>query len=126
MTAHCGHKTGNTQQRRKGTTMTHTQIGQNADACASQRANSITLDRTIGCGGCKNRWTGLNTCHCGACHRTFTGIKAFDIHRTGGRCTNPAEVFDKHGNPRLIPVDKPHWSGWRVPGDDTRWGTDER
>jgi hypothetical protein len=39
------------------------------------------------CGGCEQRWTGVNVCHCAACHRTFTGVSGFDTHRRGGACT---------------------------------------
>ncbi len=43
---------------------------------------------------CGVRWAGSNTCHCGApgCHRTFTGVSAFDLHRRGGQCADPATV----------------------------------
>lgn len=71
----------------------------------------------IECSGCENRWTGLSACHCSGCHRTFTGLTAFDIHRVGGECSDPATLFNEKGEPRLVPVEKAHWSGWRVPGD---------
>jgi hypothetical protein len=61
----------------------------------------------ITCNGCDHRWTGLN-----ACHRTFTGIRAFDIHRTGGHCNDPAALIDRNGAPRLIPITRRHWTGW--------------
>lgn len=71
----------------------------------------------IECGGCGNGWTGLSACHCSGCHRTFTGLSAFDIHRVGGQCGNPESIVGKDGEPRLIRVDRPRWSGWRIPGE---------
>lgn len=71
----------------------------------------------IRCSGCKNGWTGLSACHCSGCHRTFTGLSAFDLHRVGGQCNDPEALFTEKGEPRLVRVDKPQWSGWRVPGE---------
>jgi hypothetical protein len=49
-----------------------------------------TLPNRCSCGA---RWSGSNACHCGACHRfTFTGAAAFDRHRKGGTCNDPASV----------------------------------
>lgn len=70
------------------------------------------------CSGCDNKWTGLSTCHCAGCHRTFTGITAFDHHRVGGKCVDPAERG-------LVPAVRRHWTGWGWPGDDTRFDTDD-
>lgn len=75
----------------------------------------------IACGTCGAIWTGLIACHCSGCHETFTGLSAFDIHRVGGQCCDPAAIVNKKGEHRLVRVDKPHWSGWACPGDDTRW-----
>lgn len=46
------------------------------------------------CGGCQARWTGLRTSHCGTqgCHRTFSSVAAFDRHRAGGVCNDPADL----------------------------------
>lgn len=43
---------------------------------------------------CGARWSGSQTCHCAApgCCRTFTGIGAFDRHRRGGTCADPATI----------------------------------
>ncbi len=41
---------------------------------------------------CGARWSGTTTCHCGACCKTFTGIGAFDRHRKGGECADPATI----------------------------------
>lgn len=75
----------------------------------------------ITCAGCGAGWTGLSACHCSGCHRTFTGLSAFDIHRVGGQCSDPADIVNQKGEPRLVRAEKPHWSGWACPGDDTRW-----
>jgi hypothetical protein len=57
------------------------------------------------------------------CHRTFASVRAFDIHRSGGECRDPATIIDKHGNPRLVPIERQHWSGWASPSSDdgTEW-----
>ena len=43
-------------------------------------------------GRCGQSWwqRGNATSHCAACHLTFTALDAFDMHRTGGRCADPA------------------------------------
>lgn len=41
---------------------------------------------------CGARWSGANTAHCGACCVTFVGIGAFDLHRRGGTCAQPATI----------------------------------
>jgi hypothetical protein len=53
--------------------------------------NHADLPHTCSCGA---RWSGTNTCHCGntGCHRTFTGLSAFDRHRSGGTCNDPAAL----------------------------------
>lgn len=73
------------------------------------------------CNGCTNRWTGLLTCHCSGCHTTFTGLGAFDAHRSRGKCLEPASVLTQKGEPRLMPVARPQWSGWSLAGDGTKW-----
>lgn len=37
--------------------------------------------------------------HCGACHRTFGSVTAFDEHRRGGTCLDPADagMVDRDG-----------------------------
>jgi hypothetical protein len=44
------------------------------------------------CGRCPARWSGANTAHCGGCHQTFGGVRAFDLHRRGGVCLEPADA----------------------------------
>ncbi len=41
---------------------------------------------------CGTRWSGTATAHCGACCVTFVGIGAFDRHRRGGHCADPASI----------------------------------
>lgn len=88
--------------------------GQTALPGFTRRQKPPSLTR---CSGCANTWTGLLSCHCGACHVTFTGITAFDAHRVGGVCNDPASLLTKTGEPRLIEVTKTHWSGWGRPGE---------
>jgi len=44
------------------------------------------------CPRCPAAWTGTSICHCGACHRTFSGVRLFDLHRRGGRCSDPVDA----------------------------------
>ena len=69
----------------------------------------------ITCRHCGGWWTGLISCHCAGCHRSFTGVGAFDIHRSRGKCADPATILTKTGEHALIPADKP-WPGWSRPG----------
>lgn len=39
----------------------------------------------------------------------------------GGLDGAPADIVNQKGEPRLVRAEKPHWSGWACPGDDTRW-----
>ena len=41
------------------------------------------------------------TDHATCCDRHFHGLAAFDLHRKGGECTDPAEIFRKDGEPAL-------------------------
>ncbi len=83
------------------------------DTLALDAATPPTSDiRPHACGGCPNRWTGTRTAHCGACHQTFAGITAFDTHRTGGHCTDPARVGLQDVG-RAYPC-------WGNPGDTTQ------
>jgi hypothetical protein len=77
----------------------------------------IATPEWIACAGCGGRWTGLGVCHCSGCHRTFTGISAFDQHRLGGHCENPASRG-------LVPIARRYWSGWGKPGEDPRFTDD--
>jgi hypothetical protein len=79
----------------------------------------------IQCLRCDGVWTGLSACHCSGCHRTFTGWRAFDIHRSAGRCHDPATLFDHNGEPRLVLITRQHWSGWGRPGQHPRFGEDD-
>ena len=46
---------------------------------------------------------GNRTCHCAACHRTFDSNYAFDAHRKGLSCVEPAGLVRKDGSPRFRP-----------------------
>jgi hypothetical protein len=90
----------------------------------AQNATPVAIPRQpdwITCPECDTRWTGLLTCHCGACHRLFSSVRTFDIHRTGGRCNDPAALLNRNGELRLIPIARQHWKGWGEPREDTRW-----
>ncbi|WP_221042892.1 hypothetical protein [Mycobacterium senriense] len=52
----------------------------------------VVADLPHHCNGCVSRWNGFDTCHCSRCHLTFIGIRAFDLHRRGGRCLQPMSV----------------------------------
>jgi hypothetical protein len=41
---------------------------------------------------CGKRWAGSATAHCPSCHETFTVVSAFDRHRRGGSCVDPAGI----------------------------------
>jgi len=55
-------------------------------SCDGLPANAIVH------GACGNWWTGGERSHCGSCHRTFTSLTAFELHRRGLRCNDPAAV----------------------------------
>lgn len=42
--------------------------------------------------GCGAWWTGTERSHCGGCHLTFSSLSAFDAHRKGMTCNEPASV----------------------------------
>jgi hypothetical protein len=62
------------------------------------------------CGRCGNHWSGNTTSHCGACHRTFTAPSAFDRHRRGGACLDPATVG--------MTTHERGYTAWGYPSDD--------
>jgi hypothetical protein len=41
---------------------------------------------------CGAWWTGTERSHCGGCHRTFSCLTAFEQHRKGLTCNEPATV----------------------------------
>ena len=41
---------------------------------------------------CGARWTGHSAAHCASYHRTFTSDTAFDMHRVGLVCNDPATL----------------------------------
>lgn len=50
-------------------------------------------------GSCGLFWwqSGNRTSHCAACHLTFDNLSAFDRHRRHGKCLDPIDATDKHG-----------------------------
>jgi hypothetical protein len=69
-------------------------------------ANAITH-------GCGSWWTGAERSHCGSCHRTFTALTAFEIHRRGLRCNEPASVH-------LVARQMPFGDLWGQPVDEAQ------
>jgi hypothetical protein len=55
--------------------------------------------------GCGAQWVQVasRTAHCAGleCHRTFASEKAFQAHRTEGKCLDPAMLLRKDGRPRF-------------------------
>lgn len=101
---------------------TQLHLGDPESPPTARRERKTSPPALIACSGCDSKWSGIAVCHCSGCHRTFTSISAFDIHRTrAGECLDPATVVNLKGEPRLVPVDKPTWSGWARLGGDTRW-----
>lgn len=60
-------------------------------------------------GECGKWWTGAERSHASCCHRTFSSLSAFDKHRQGGRCNDPADIG-------LIARGKPFGELWGWPG----------
>ena len=67
-------------------------------------ANAITHS-------CGAWWTGGERSHCGGCHLTFTSLTAFEAHRKGLRCNEPASVG-------LVARRMPFGPLWGKPMDD--------
>jgi hypothetical protein len=44
------------------------------------------------CGKCDSTWGGFSTAHCSSCNLTFGSVRSFDLHRSKGKCLNPALV----------------------------------
>lgn len=51
-------------------------------------------DGVIHCGegSCHRTWSALGECHCSGCHQHFGSERAFDDHRRGGVCKDPARL----------------------------------
>lgn len=62
-------------------------------------------------GACERWWTGNERSHCGGCHLTLTSLTAFDRHRKGGRCNDPASVG-------LVAREKPFGTLWGTPAPE--------
>lgn len=80
------------------------------------------------CNGCADRWGGQHTCHCSACHLTFCTIHAFDRHRRGGDCLDPAVAglvqsnrsYECWGRPFSLTVDASERLSRPSEGNDPR------
>lgn len=62
-------------------------------------------------GQCNSWWTGTERSHCGGCCLTFSSLTAFERHRKGLRCNDPATVG-------LVARQKPYGDLWGLPGPD--------
>jgi hypothetical protein len=60
---------------------------------------------------CGAWWTGTERSHCGGCHLTMSSLTAFEAHRKGLACNDPASVG-------LVPRQKPFGILWGWPGPD--------
>lgn len=67
-------------------------------------------------GECKRWWTGAERSHASCCHRTFSSLSAFDLHRKGGRCNDPAEMG-------LVVRERPYGELWGWPAPEGGYGT---
>ena len=71
-------------------------------------ARSLIPSNAIFHGECGKWWTGAERSHASCCHRTFSSLSAFEQHRKGLRCNDPAEVG-------LVAREKPFGTLWGWP-----------
>ena len=67
---------------------------------------------------CGRRWTSKRECHCSGCHRHFTAVSAFDVHRLGFACQDPATLATETGRTVLAAYERPDgvvWGRWVDP-----------
>lgn len=62
-------------------------------------------------GACKQWWTGNERSHASCCCRTFSSLSAFDRHRKGATCNDPASVG-------LVARQMPYGLLWGWPGPE--------
>jgi hypothetical protein len=62
-------------------------------------------------GACGSWWTGNERSHASCCCRTFSSLSAFDRHRKGARCNDPATVG-------LVARQMPYGLLWGWPGPE--------
>ncbi|MCX5202440.1 hypothetical protein OG897_13405 [Streptomyces sp. NBC_00237] len=60
-------------------------------------------------GACGKWWSGAERSHASCCHETFSSLTAFERHRRGMRCNDPASVG-------LVARQKPYGTLWGLPG----------
>ncbi|WP_456236505.1 FDXHR family putative zinc-binding protein [Actinomyces culturomici] len=67
------------------------------------------------CPTCRARVPGGEApCHCSACHQTFHGLAAFDRHRRGLACCEPARVEPSRNGSRFHLDGRGVWRWGRV------------
>lgn len=76
---------------------------------------------------CGRRWRAFRDAHCAGCHRHFGSVHAFDIHRVGDQCSDPATITtrDQRRN-ALKAVDGPDGRVWVTGSDRPHWQTRDR
>lgn len=67
-------------------------------------------------GQCGKWWTGAERSHASCCHETFSSLSAFDAHRRGGQCNDPASVG-------LVAREKPFGRLWGWPAPEGGYST---
>jgi hypothetical protein len=67
-------------------------------------------------GACGKWWTGAERSHASCCHETFSSLSAFDLHRKGGRCNDPAGMG-------LVAREKPYGTLWGWPAPVGGYGS---
>lgn len=78
------------------------------DATPDQTHNTQIPKNAVWHGECGLWWTGAERSHASCCHRTFSSLSAFDLHRKGLRCNDPAEIG-------LVAREKPYGTLWGWP-----------
>ena len=65
------------------------------------------------CERCHRTWTAKREAHCVSCCQHFGGDAGFDLHRRGGKCSDPRALVGKKGKragePMLVQDDKGIW-----------------
>ena len=67
--------------------------------------------------GCGARWSGRRVAHCASCHLSFSGDTAFEDHRRGFECVDPAPATRRDGSLRFqLRHEKGGAPIWGLPG----------
>ena len=59
------------------------------------------LPGEVHCSDCHRYWSSHREAHCAACCRHFASNAAFDAHRSGDACNDPAELTRQDGRVRF-------------------------